>query len=180
LAAVAAVSGELFLEDFPVESIQPDAVFVNMLKNMNVPVEMKDGVLHVSKAERLKGGNWNLIDCPDLFPVLAVLCGLAEGKSQLYGAPHLIYKESNRIDKTAELLDYIGARYEKKDDGMIIEGTTEDNRKKSFKFKTDEDHRLAFAAEVIRKAGYDKIKIKGEEVVNKSFPDFWDIMQGKK
>ena len=81
--------------------------------------------------------------------------------------------------KVGELLDYIGAKYEQKDDGMIIEGTTEDFRKKSFKYNTDEDHRLAFAAEVLNKAGYN-IKIKGTEVVNKSFPEFWDIMQGKK
>ena len=176
IAAAGAVAGIVTLYDFPTSSIQPDGVFVEILKKMGAVVDLNDNILKVKKSKTLVGIDWDLKNCPDLFPVLGILCGLAKGKSHLYGAPHLAYKESNRISKTAELLKIIGAKYEIKDDGMIIEGTTLVSENRAHCFETDEDHRLAFAAEIVRKAGWN-IEILGKDVVNKSFPDFWDIMK---
>jgi 3-phosphoshikimate 1-carboxyvinyltransferase len=176
IAAIALVAGRAELEDFPSEPIQPDGVFVDILLRMNAPVNRVGSLVTVEQANRLKGVDWSLANCPDLFPVLAMLCSLAHGRSHLYGAPHLVHKESNRINKTAELLDMVGSQYELKADGVVIHGTGGTIRDDNFRFETDEDHRLAFAAEVLRKAGLN-IEIVGKEVVTKSFPDFWEITE---
>jgi 5-enolpyruvylshikimate-3-phosphate synthase len=44
-------------------------------------------------------------------------------------------------------------------------------------FDCDGDHRLAFAAAVLRAAGF-RLDIRGGEVVTKSFPEFWSLVGG--
>jgi 3-phosphoshikimate 1-carboxyvinyltransferase len=119
--------------------------------------------------------NVNLENSPDLFPVLAVLCGLAQGTSKLFGAPHLALKESNRIQKTFELLTKAGIKSQIVDGGLIIEGSNMKIHSKAFSFDPDHDHRMAMAAALLNMVGA-KIQILNKEVVNKSFPEFWSIV----
>ncbi len=175
VAAIASVSGRAVFENFPAEgeSLQPDRVFVRVLERMGVGVREGGNRLTVTRAPALRPIEWSLRDCPDLFPVLSVLCSLADGTSKLYGAPHLAYKESNRIAKTAELIERLGRRCETSPEGMVIHGRAGDFGP-AFEFDPDQDHRLAFAAEVARAAG-GPVRVLHPEVVNKSFPEFWEV-----
>jgi 3-phosphoshikimate 1-carboxyvinyltransferase len=179
LAGVAAVNGQATFLDFPEASIQPDARFVSVLKSMGVPIERKGTHLHVGRAPKLSGIEIDLRNSPDMFPVLAVLCALAEGPSHLKGAPHLIYKESDRLNAIVDWVKYLGRQVEVFDDGIKIAGPTpERSQLKNLADKTwdsDQDHRLAFAAAVAISAGAPG-KISHHEVVTKSFPDFWKIL----
>lgn len=172
VAAAALVSGEAVIKRFPVKSLQPDRVFVDVLEAMGAPVRLTGSVLHVERTERLRPVDWDLKDCPDLFPVLSVLCGLAEGKSRLFGAPHLSRKESNRIAKSADLLRRMQRPVEELPDGLAIEGGGFRLHNQGFEFSPAKDHRLAMAAAVARKAGF-PMRIKDRGVVAKSFPGFW-------
>ena len=170
LAAVAAVSGQMVLTDFPQESLQPDFYFLQILKTMGVPVDAVGGRLKVLRAAQLEGVRVSLKDCPDLFPVLSALCALAEGPSELRGAPHLRFKESSRIEKIKELLEKAGSRVLEHEDGLSI--TPSKDRKSGFVFDAEGDHRLAMAAAVLLKAGYE-FDLRSPQVVSKSFPEFW-------
>jgi 3-phosphoshikimate 1-carboxyvinyltransferase len=132
------------------------------------------GILHVSKPIVLRSGHWNLRNSPDLFPVLAVLCSFAEGRTILFGAPHLAFKESNRIEKTAELLRLSGCAVEAQDDGIAIFGNSLRNRV-GFTFDPDQDHRLAMAAGILMLMGF-PIQLSNSNVVDKSFPEFWQYI----
>jgi 3-phosphoshikimate 1-carboxyvinyltransferase len=147
-------------------------VFVEVLEAMEAPVRLTGSVLHVERTDRLRPVDWDLKDSPDLFPVLSVLCGLAEGKSRLFGAPHLSRKESNRIAKSAELLRRMQRPVEELPDGLVIEGGGFRLHRQPFEFSPAKDHRLAMAASVARKVGF-PIRIKDRGVVAKSFPGFW-------
>lgn len=182
VAAFAALNGEAVFDNFPNPSLQPDFDFVNILKSMNVSVELSSGKLTVQKQGLLKGVSVDLKSCPDLFPVLAVLCAFASTPSRLYGAPHLIHKESDRISKVSELLEFMKVPHQVKNDGMLInphQESSEKNRIKNstcpFEFNTDHDHRLAFAAALIKSQGW-PLKIMHPEVVSKSFPEFWQVV----
>jgi 3-phosphoshikimate 1-carboxyvinyltransferase len=59
----------------------------------------------------MKALDFNLFQSPDLFPVLAVMCSWAHGVSKLHGAPHLALKESNRIQRVAELFKLLNIHY---------------------------------------------------------------------
>ncbi len=192
LAALGTIGGQVELQFFPEHSLQPDFAFVEILKKMGASVvqkpdqkpdqktEQRNDTLQVAAATILKPIDWNLRDCPDLFPVLAVLCAYADGPSRLWGAPHLEHKESHRISSTAALLRGLGRRFEIFPDGILIEGRTRVpdlssvEASKVWEFDPQGDHRLAMAAAVARLAGA-PVRILNPDVVNKSFPEFWPI-----
>lgn len=175
MASAAALAGEVMVENFSLKSSQPDLIFVEIFKEMRVDFSVDANELHVKKSPHLKPVDWNLVQSPDLFPVLAVLCSWAEGVSKLYGAPHLTKKESNRIGKVAELLNLLKVRNEVLPDGMIIYGNSEQTLVKHVKFNPDKDHRMVMAAALMKLKGHD-ISIEEPDVINKSFPEFWTMI----
>ncbi|MCB0386754.1 MAG: hypothetical protein KDD43_15275, partial [Bdellovibrionales bacterium] len=172
IAAVAGVSGEATLEDFPDQSPQPDSIFPHILEQMGVKVERTGRSLKFFQASELRGIDLNLNDSPDLFPVLAALCALAKGPSRLWGADQLIFKESNRIEKLVELIRKMGRRVESVEGGLMILGDDPAKPGEAFDFDTDLDHRLAMAGAVILRAGF-PIRILNPEVIAKSYLGFW-------
>lgn len=177
VAAFAALNGKAVFENFPSPSLQPDYEFINFLKQMGIVTELFDGKLLVQSTGGFKGINADLKNCPDLFPVLAVLCSFAVTPSKLYGAPQLIHKESNRISKISELLNYLGINHVVKSDGMEIYPPTQTPSSVApFVYDTDHDHRLAFAAALVESQGF-PITILHPEVVSKSFPEFWKAVK---
>lgn len=173
LAAIAAVKGSATLIDFPEAGLQPDVGFTEILKKMGVPVSRNGTSLKVERAQNLNGVAANLKNMPDLFPVLGVLCGLASGDSHLYGAPHLVHKESDRLGQVGHLLRQMGRIVELKEDGLIVRGEVLKPHDIG-SFSCDHDHRLAFAAAVVKAAGFG-LTILEPEVVSKSFPEFWSV-----
>lgn len=174
LAGAAAAGGQVTLTDFPERSVQPDAAFVSILERMGVPIQRSGHGLRIEKAKRLNGVAVNLKSTPDLFPVLAALCALAEGNSELLGASQLVHKESDRIQKMVELIHAIGRPVEACSEGIKITGSRMAPTA-TVRFDCAEDHRLAFAAAIFKVAGVD-IEILNPESVSKSFPEFWRLI----
>lgn len=174
IAALAALSGECELQNFPTESLQPDFIFVELLKKMGAQVTFLNGALKVASTQHLLPLEFNLKNAPDLFPVLATLCAFAEGKSVLFGAPHLRSKESDRIAKTAELIRLCGRKVEEREDGLVIYGSQKKIPQLRSSFDPAEDHRLVMAATIANAVGVD-VNILNPEVVKKSFPEFLKI-----
>lgn len=176
VAAVAAVAGTAHIENFPAQSLQPDRAFVEILQQMNVPIELVHG-LTVHKSAALKPIAANLGGAPDLFPVLAVLCALTDGRSLLFGAPQLRGKESDRVATTAALLAAINRRAIPRDDGMEIFGQSlqPSDHLTHKTFEAGSDHRLVMAAAVAARAGI-PLSVTGTHAVRKSFPEFLSII----
>lgn len=172
VASFAVVSGKATFSDFPKKSLQPDQAFTGIFHQMGVRSSQKGHRLSLKAPKNLKPVRVNLKNSPDLFPVLAVLCSFSVGKSVLFGAPQLAFKESNRIVKTAELLKKAGVACQIRKDGIVISGCGGLLNPQSFSFDPDKDHRLAMAAALLKFYGQ-KIKIKDPDVVRKSFPEFW-------
>lgn len=186
IAAFAGCGFEVELLNMPVHSLQPDGVFPEILKAFSIEgtfqnIDLQSGLQKWSfkKSGSLKAISWDLKDQPDLFPVLAVLCSQSEGKSILFGAPHLKAKESDRIQKTSQLLTAMNIVHQTRPDGIEIDGQPlglQSSQKSTtdFEFSPDQDHRMAMAAALAKAFGY-KIKILNPEVVQKSFPQFWQL-----
>lgn len=175
VAAAGALAGEAVITNATETSTQPDFKFISMMKAMGVEVVHENSVLTVRKVEQMRALDVSLNSSPDLFPVLAVLCAFAKEESSLRGAPHLIHKESNRIEKTAELLRLAGFFVSIKGDGMHILGRGKDFTPTKFAFDPDQDHRMAMAAGLLKLKGFD-VQIKNPQVVSKSYPEFWKVL----
>lgn len=177
VAALAAVAGQAQIENFPIASQQPDAAFVDFLRQMGVPVVLDAHGLRVTRAPApLRPLRADVAGCPDLVPVLSVLCALANGESLLYGAPHLRGKESDRIATSAALLRLIGRQVEERSDGLRIVGRAFGavDTAQPLHFDAGRDHRLVMAAAVARHAGF-PLAIASLAAVDKSFPEFLTI-----
>jgi 3-phosphoshikimate 1-carboxyvinyltransferase len=178
IAAAAALAGRCEITNAKAQSLQPDHKFIQILQKMGALVEWDEGALIIEKPkENLRAVDVDLSSCPDLFPVLSVLCAFAKGESILSGAPHLIYKESNRLLKTQELLQQAGFVTSAKEDGLHILGHGSQVKQRKFQFDPDLDHRMAMAAGLLALKNFD-VNILNARVVSKSFPEFWTILAG--
>lgn len=176
VAALAAIAGEAEIKNFPKSSVQPDSIFIQYLIQMGIPLRQEDQSLFVNKATSIKGIKADLRNCPDVFPVLAVLAALASGPSQFTGIEHLVHKESNRLENTKNLLRAMGAKLSQ-GEALVIEPAPKRNCEKII-FDPDQDHRMAMAAAVAKKAGF-PIEILNPQVVDKSFPEFWSVYKSQ-
>ena len=174
LSAMTVGGGEIVWTKWPEKSWQADFVFPLILQKMGFKVTKTQKSLRVTSGLKLHPIKYNIKNNPDLFPVLAALCALSEGESCLYGAPHLCYKESDRLKQVAKLIGKTGRALTVLEDGLIISGPLADQKKVPFDFDPAGDHRMAMAGAVLKQAGW-PLRILNPEVVNKSFPDFWRV-----
>ncbi len=140
LAAFAALQGELQISQWPEVSLQPDSVFLEILKEMGAYIVVKDASLIIKNSKHLKAISKDILSMPDLFPILSVLLALSEGVGSLKGLVNLKYKESDRLSKIIELFKLANIKYEIKNQfeypELLIYGESGD-KSKIFKFKPD-------------------------------------------
>lgn len=175
LAAAAVLAGKVHLTNWNRFSLQPDMEFVAFFKRMAIAFTTEENNFYISQQKQWSSLKANLEHCPDLFPVMAVLCAFAEGESHLYGAHQLVHKESDRLEKTYELLTRCNFLVEKLPDGLKIKGNPAAKylHRDLIQFDPDHDHRMAFAARLLQLKGF-PVQITDPEVINKSYPQFYE------
>ncbi len=110
----------------------------------------------------------------DEIPLLAVLAARAAGTSHFRGLAELRVKESDRLNRSAELLRAIGTKVEVNGDELIIEGG---DPVQSFDFDSGGDHRLAMSAGVAALLAHDESRVLDVDCVATSFPEFASLMK---
>lgn len=159
------------------QSMQPDFIFVHELKKMGIPfsfqTENNTHFLKMSSGKHFNSIAVSLLNSPDLFPVFVVLASQARGGSSFKDLQALKHKESDRIQKSLELLDLLKVKYEFANETLKVFGPSAIHDS-HVNFNPDQDHRMAMAAALAKFIGY-SIHIEHPEVVKKSFPEYWDI-----
>jgi len=110
---------------------------------------------------------------PDMVPTLAVLAARRPGRTIIANVSHLRHKESNRLAALATELQRTGILARETEDGLEIEGGTPTGAI----IETYNDHRIAMAFAILGLVT-PGIVIRDREVVNKSFPSFWQALDG--
>ncbi len=110
----------------------------------------------------------------DEIPILAVAAAFADGPSVFHGLEELRVKESDRLSKTAELLQLAGAEVSVQGDSLRIAGRLREV--KGFTYDSVGDHRLAMAAAVMARQSKKPCCILDSECVGVSFPDFYEVL----
>lgn len=171
--AAGALTGRVTVDNLDPKDAQGDRAFLDILGTLGAEVEWKGGSLTCSSA-RLDGADIDLGDAPDLFPMAAVMCAYAKGRSRIYNASHVRLKESDRIAATTLFLRGMGADIEEMEDGCVIRGGRPLHGAEVNAFN---DHRILMAAAV---AG---LRASGETVISDgdchriSYPDFVNDMR---
>ena len=68
-----------------------------------------------------KYSSYDLTNCNDLITPLTVILALSNG-GEISGISHTVFKESNRIEKTIELMDCFGLKATLSDQKILVEG----------------------------------------------------------
>ncbi|PCI63395.1 MAG: 3-phosphoshikimate 1-carboxyvinyltransferase [Gammaproteobacteria bacterium] len=168
----AAISGQkIKIEAFDHKSLQGEAQFYKVLEKMGVRFEKDDSSLTIISDGELKGIEIDMGEMPDVVQTLAVVASHAKGKTLIKNIAHLAFKESDRIKDTATELQKAGIKVEAGDDYLLIEG----GKPIATEIETYDDHRMAMSMALLG-TKTDGIVIKDANVVNKSFPSYWDLL----
>lgn len=173
-------SGELFLENLQLESLQGDANIAGWFEQFGVFSTQKgNGVLLIKKEvpspEKL---NIDFIENPDVAQTMACLCVAKEIPFHFSGLKTLKIKETDRISALQNELSKFGAILTEPEFGELAwHGIIDSSQKeKTPIIETYHDHRMALAFAPMALAG-NPIQINDPMVVTKSYTGFWDDLK---
>ncbi len=170
-SAAAVCRGRVKVGNLNPFTVQGDIGFLEILASIGCRVTRGSDWIEVLGGE-LHGIETDMNEMPDLVPTLAVTAAFARGKTVIQNIGHLRFKESDRLHALAVELSKMGIRTKEGEDRLEIEG----GRPHGAEIETYDDHRMAmsFAVAGLVVPG---VKIKGERCVDKSFPEFWKVIQ---
>lgn len=168
--AAATIKGSVVLSGLNSQSLQADKKIINIVHEVGASLMWQNDELHIQHKE-LKAFEADLTECPDLFPVLAVLAANCKGQSKLIGLHRLLHKESNRAESIARLLSLLGVAFVVQGDMLQIDGS---EKLKAISYPCPNDHRMAMAAALASLNCEGNIIIENAECVHKSYPSFWN------
>ncbi len=165
-----AIGGKITIKNLNLNSHQSDKMLLDVLSLAGVNYTVSNNEITVEKS-KIKPFDFDVSECPDLFPVLSVLACGGEGKSKLYNAERLRIKESDRIKTTKELILKLGGKAEETNDSLIIygNGTLNGGTVESYN-----DHRIAMSAFVASAICENNIILKDAKAIDKSYPSFME------
>ncbi len=165
-----ALGGKVTIKNLNFKSNQSDKMILDALSLAGVNFKVSENGMTVEKSE-IKPFDFDVSQCPDLFPVLSVLACGADGKSTLYNAKRLRIKESDRIKTTKELILNLGGSAEETEDSLIIYGNGKLN---GGTVDSHNDHRIAMSAFVAGAICENDIILNDAKAIDKSYPSFME------
>ncbi len=180
-----AVFGRVELTGLDTKSLQADLSIMDILMEAGASLsQMGDddpkGLIHVQRAP-LSAFEVDAANCPDLFPIVAVLAAFCEGTSRIAGVGRLANKESDRGKAILEMLTKMGVNAKIAGDKLIVEGHSLARRAlthtllRGGSFTSHHDHRMVMALRVAGIGADSPIEIDDTQCVAKSFPTFGEL-----
>lgn len=174
VAAALATDGRVRVLGWPEHTEQAGDRVRQLAADMGAEVAREgDDLVVRAEAGPLDGLTADLHDVGELTPVVAALCALAAGPSQLTGIAHLRGHETDRLAAVAAEVNALGGAVTELDDGLRIEP----RRLHGGLWHTHGDHRMAHAGAVVGLAVSD-IEVQDVATTAKTFPGFADAWAG--
>jgi 3-phosphoshikimate 1-carboxyvinyltransferase len=171
--AAALTGGCVRVSGIPPEWPQADRQILAILRRAGAKVgESRDSVRVEGPVS--DGFDVDLTESPDLYPLVGVLAAGIRSTSRLRGAPHLVFKESDRRAATLRLVRGMGASVEAARDAVRIKGA---RTIRGLHLRDLDDHRVVMSAAVAGLVGSGPTVLGHAEAVAKSFPSFWKVLR---
>ena len=181
-----AIFGDVEVEGLDTQSLQADISIMDILMDAGASMSQLEGdtpttgSIHVTRAP-LCAFETDLNNCPDLFPIVAVLAAFCPGTSRIRGVERLRHKETDRAAAIVDMLTQMGVPVQVDEDEMTIEGMglpqriLTGNLLKGGSFTSHGDHRMVMALKVASLGADGPVEIDDTACVAKSFPEFLDM-----
>ncbi len=163
------------LPNLTILSYQPDVGQLSLWIELGVQFCFDneiDLVVNPSNFE-MREWDWDFSSIPDLFQTFAVLTAYHKGIYRFVGLQSLQYKETHRLMAVKNELQKIGIEVSFDEyKGECIIRNDVNRYPENVVFKTYNDHRMAMAFSLLKPL-ITHIEFDNQDVVNKSFPNFW-------
>ena len=174
-----AIDGKIYINNLKHDSLQGDKKIITLLEQVNAFVKTTaDGYYLEKQNLKLIDNEFDLLDTPDLAPILLVLLSMVSGSSIVKNVRRLKFKESNRILAMKEELEKLDIDIECSLDENEIKllGKKEIILNKDIEVSSHNDHRIFMALAILGVSikGTGKLIIDGTECITKSYPKFLD------
>lgn len=173
LAAAAICGGSVRVPGLTNASLQGDAAFCHVLARMGCDVRQDADGTTVVRHGPLRGIEVDMVDLSDLVPTLAAVGAFASGATDIHGVGFIRNKESDRLTDLCSELRRAGIDATDNRDGLIVR----QSRPHTATLATHHDHRLAMSFALVG-LGASGIVVEDPDVVRKSWPGFWDMIEG--
>ena len=156
-------------------SFQGDKIIADIMKNIGVYTRFeRDGISLIKNSNLESTKEINFKNCPDLAQTILVIAAVKKIKLKLKGLESLKIKETDRLIAMKKELKKIGCNFYEANDEWILEKRNNKLPKKLI-INTYKDHRVAMSfAPLSSKL---ELVIRDPEVVNKSYPNFWNDLE---
>jgi 3-phosphoshikimate 1-carboxyvinyltransferase len=183
-----AIFGDVEVEGLDTQSLQADISIMDILMDAGASMSQLEGdtpttgPIHVTRAP-LCAFETDLNNCPDLFPIVAVLAAFCPGESRIRGVERLRHKETDRAAAIEAMLTQMGVPVEINEDEMTVEGMAlpqrllTGNMLKGGSYTSHGDHRMVMALKVAALGADSPVDIDDTACVAKSFPGFNDLFE---
>ena len=172
-----AESADILLPDVDSYALQGDQVIVEIMNQLGVKAAFQKEGLRLTKTNLNTGTLvWDFSNCPDLAQTVLPVCAAKKIAGEFKGLESLRIKETDRITALLNELAKIGARLEETGKGTwnLVPGKTPASFKK-ISINTYHDHRMAMG--FAPWATLTDVEIESPDVVQKSYPGFWEDMK---
>jgi len=173
LAGAAITKGTVTVKGCGTDCLQGDARFAEVLEKMGAKVEWEPQQVKLT-GNSLNGIDVDMNQMPDAAMTLAVAALFASGPTAIRNIYNWRVKETERLQAVSTELRKLGAEVEEGYDCLVIQ-PPEQIRKAEI--DTYDDHRMAMAFSLAA-CGESPITINDPGCVSKTFPDYFEVLNG--
>ncbi|HMG15786.1 MAG TPA: hypothetical protein VK590_10075 [Saprospiraceae bacterium] len=174
---------EIFIKGLQKDSLQGDSIIAYWMKDFGVSTRYTEqgAIISSVKIQLPREKEFDFISTPDLFQTVSVVLAVLGVKGIYSGLDTLALKETDRLHAIKEELHKTGVNIIQLETGpgasnmpqyYIQEGKAKLN---NTEFETWKDHRMAMSLSLFSVLG--PVIINDPDVVNKSYPRFWDDLK---
>ena len=170
-----AKDARITLPNIASESLQGDRVIVEIMEKLGVKTRFENNQAFLTKSDHNTFFEWDFTDCPDLAQTVLPVCACKGISGKFTGLESLRIKESDRIAALQSELGKIGATITEEITGTWNFTPSAGWSGSAIQIETYHDHRMAMGLAPL--ATLMNLEIKDPEVINKSYPGFWEDMK---
>ena len=168
LFCAGALGSDIRIQGLSRNTTQGDAAILADLEQMGARVLEDDGIC--VQGGNLHGVDLDMRDTPDIAPMLALVCQMAEGESRLRGCGRLRLKECDRLAGTVDILNRLGGNAREDGDDMVIQGVA--SLKGGCRVDVRSDHRMVMLASIAATVCEQSVEVEDTDALNKSWPEY--------
>lgn len=155
------------------KTTQGDRAILSHLKALGAQVAEDETGVSV-QGGKLHGATLDMSNCPDIAPILALVCQLAQGESRLTGCGRLRLKECDRLSATVDILNALGGKTRAEGDTIVVQGV--ETLRGGAVVDGCNDHRMVMLLSLAATRAQEPVTVQGVEALNKSWPEYLNVV----